>query len=451
MLLAIISLLQLSLAQIYAPFDVDSDNNYYISIALGTPPQDVLVALDFGTADLVLVPDRCSNGAYNVPCSGGNLSYMFNVNITESLQLNLTAFTATSVLEGSVSGFWGYDVLQLGGATFNNSVFGIRSDVINSTFHTSQLNTGEIVRSKLGLGPRSQQNTVMWSDNGSFGPTYDSLLYRIDGASPSFSIWVDPISKQNGVVIFGGIDEQFYDPSTFMTTELAFSMANPAEDFQFNPNQLQVLSFISNNILLNDVVGGQEEYTQMPFSNATINTNLDWEMYFTNIVLVSDGSFGMSQYALGQITNTLYGGSMVDQSTGKFLVGCSTQAHLAIEVNDNYFLTINLSDYVLPANATGVPQYDSNGSKMCILDIDVLSASGIIVLPNSILMDYFIAVDYSQNIIGFAQPKEVSENIETASITSIQESVITFATSSEFIGTPITLGFTEGRITTTAT
>lgn len=444
-LFAIILLLELSLAQIYTFFNVDTEYNYEFDILLGSPPQGVKVALDYGSADLLIVPNRCTNGNYNVPCIGNNQKYMYDLNTTESLRLNYTSFTTKYVLDNSVSGFWGYDALQVGGSTFNNSVLGIRSDVVDNDYFSANLTSSVKIRSTLGLGPKSQQNCVMWVKDGISGPTYDSLVYRVNRNNPSFSVWVEPTNKQTGLVIFGGIDEQFYDPSTYTSTRLQY--ISPGSEVE--PEEPPFLSFVTTQVLASlTTYPGENQYTQVNFTNSSAHAS---RLQFANVLLNSYSPLGMSQYALGELTNILDGQPLYNQSLGKYMVQCDTQASIAILVDQNVYLSINLRDFIVPANLTDSPYSNQFSDTLCALDIEVITTPSTLVLPNSILKNYFIAVDYSRKLISFAQPKEVQDGVQPSSITSLPYPTVAAVPPTQFIGPSISLGQTAGMITTTVT
>lgn len=429
MLLDALILIAVAYAQIYSFFDIDDEDNYNLDILLGTPPQSVRVALDYASADLLIVPNRCMNDQIKVPCTDNYNNTVFNLTDSETLKLNFSAFSTELLLGGSIEGFWGYDVLELGGNTFNNSVIGIRSDAVNGSYYTSNLTSPFRVRSTLGLGPRSQQNCVMWMKDDVFGPTYDSLIYRVSNATVSetkgsFSVWVDPKSKNTGLVIFGGLDEQYFDPSTYVALFLSF--ISPAFEYD-DPMQL---SFASTDISLN--------YHMPGFSTFSSSTIFFYQpfvydgLHHANVFLSSSNYFSMSKTALDHIIDMLDGD--YSYSLGDYTLVCQTQAYITINVGNKCFLTINLADFLAPLDLT-----DAAGNALCYLAIDVLSSDGVIVLPNKILKEYYIAVDYESGLISFAQPKEIQDGVLPSSIAPVTFGN-PYISTTWYIGPTISLG-----------
>lgn len=334
---------------------------------------------------------------------------MFNLTGSETLMLNYTFFVTESITTGtSISGFWGYDTLQLGNSTFDNTVIGIRSDVVNGTYFTSNTTTDNYVGSTLGLGPKGQQNCVMWLRNESYGPTYESLLERVKTPFPndtqaSFSVWVDPKTKQRGLVIFGGMDEQFYDNSTYVNAELGF--VAPNMDIEGSISQLSFTAW--NGVGLNYSLPGlfTNSSTGITFANSCGDCDLQYE----NIILSSGNSFCMSQDALEQIASAL--NAEYSHSVGEYVLLCQSEAFLTVYIEVSQSLVINIAEFLIPLDLN-----DAAGNALCYLNIESLAAQGTIVLPNSVLNNYYIAVDYDQELISFAQPKEVPEGVLPSSI-----------------------------------
>jgi hypothetical protein len=97
---------------------------YLIQLAIGTPPQSILVQLDTGSSDLIVetsTSDICTASTPN-PCTNFR---PYNANSSSTYQYLDSDFAVAYGGGDGASGDYALDTLSIGGATVSNFQFGI--------------------------------------------------------------------------------------------------------------------------------------------------------------------------------------------------------------------------------------------------------------------------------------------------------------------------------------
>lgn len=446
----LLTLVQLQLAIAGSAWSYFSIENYQYSINayIGTPPQPLTVVLDFGTADLLVVPNRCSNGY----CKNLQQGEAFNLSASNTLSTNRSAFSVEFASSNSISGLWAQDTFEFCGHTIDDLQFAIRSDIMDLYYTTANLSTEILVPSTIGLGPKGLECSVSYmSHEGRLEPTYDNFMYRLDDdVQHSFSLWVDPSTKEQGLLIFGGMDPQYYNESTYATVPLLRLDRRVAE---VPLGQLSDISFLYYQVYMDYLVPGESPEAPKGVLNSTESSYNQRNKVLRSddpgiVKLDTQESFTLTSDMLFNLTTAL--GATWSTYMESFVLPCSTQAMISIVISSNYALIIDIKDYL-------IDQYlvDADGNEICGLAI---SAGERVVLNNGNLINYFVAVNYEDDQISFATPKNISAGVQPSQITPvssatgfpIMDPLVTLATTSVPAATYNAQNSTSLQLTTLA-
>ncbi|XP_043572465.1 gastricsin-like [Chiloscyllium plagiosum] len=164
---------------------------YYGSITVGTPPQSFTVLFDTGSSNL-WVPSIYCNSA---PC--GNHA-RFNPTQSSTFTTNGQTFSF-SYGSGSLSGYFGYDTVNVAGISISKQELGLSENEPGSNFYYAPFD------GILGLSyPALSGGGAM--------PVFDNMLKENLLEEPLFSVYLSryPNSQDGGEVLFGGIDHGIY-------------------------------------------------------------------------------------------------------------------------------------------------------------------------------------------------------------------------------------------------
>uniref|UniRef100_A0A914CD26 Peptidase A1 domain-containing protein n=1 Tax=Acrobeloides nanus TaxID=290746 RepID=A0A914CD26_9BILA len=168
------------------------DNEYFINITLGTPPQTIVVVPDTGSANL-----------YVAPCNDND-------------QQNCFDSSKSSTSNATQSGKYVSDVFSVAGLTYKTQEFGL------TTF---------IQFGILGLGwPGNAIDNVV--------PPMQNLLPQLD--KPLFSVWFDRQGGSGGLITFGAIDSENCD------SNINYVKLSSLTYWQFSMSSVHVGSYTSN-------------------------------------------------------------------------------------------------------------------------------------------------------------------------------------------------------------
>ncbi|XP_044207789.1 pepsin A-like [Thunnus albacares] len=170
------------------PMTNDADLSYYGVVSIGTPPQSFKVIFDTGSSNLWVPSVYCSSQA----CQNHK---KFNPQQSSTFKWGDQPLSI-QYGTGSMTGRLASDIVEVGGISVNNQVFGISQS--EAPFMAYMKADGI-----LGLAFQS-----IASDN--VVPVFDNMVSQGLVSQPLFSVYLSSNSQQGSEVVFGGIDSSHY-------------------------------------------------------------------------------------------------------------------------------------------------------------------------------------------------------------------------------------------------
>ncbi|KAI0132928.1 pregnancy-associated glycoprotein 2 precursor [Xylariales sp. AK1849] len=182
-----------------------TDNQWYSTISIGTPPQEMTVLWDTGSSDLLLPRSTCTTCANKTLFDSSKSTTFSNKPGTRRQALFSTGADSIpfSVPEGA-SGLTVHDTVKLGSLSVASQEF-LLCDKYAAALDTMPID------GIMGMGPPSSGTDKAWYWN-----LYANGLLD----SPVFSFYTPPGELEGGVLTLGGIDNTKY---TGQITYTAFS------------------------------------------------------------------------------------------------------------------------------------------------------------------------------------------------------------------------------------
>ncbi|XP_067863957.1 gastricsin-like [Heptranchias perlo] len=167
------------------------DMSYYGSITIGTPPQNFGVLFDTGSSNLWIASIYCDS-----PTCRNHKRFNPTQSSTYSTRRQTFSIAYGS---GSLSGFFGYDTVDVAGISIPKQEFGLSQNEPGTSFYYSKFD------GILGLG-------YPGLSAGGATTVFDGMMQDRLVSQPLFSIYLgsDPNSQDGGEVTFGGIDSRLY-------------------------------------------------------------------------------------------------------------------------------------------------------------------------------------------------------------------------------------------------
>ncbi|XP_062053825.1 pepsin-3-like [Lepus europaeus] len=313
------------------------DTEYFGTISIGTPPQDFTVIFDTGSSNLWVPSVYCSSAA----CSVHN---QFNPEDSSTFQATSESLSITYGT-GSMTGFLGYDTVNVGNIEDTNQIFGLSESEPGSFLYYAPFD------GILGLAYPS----ISASDA---TPVFDNMWDQGLVSQDLFSVYLSSDDDSGSVVMFGGIDSSYYTGS------------------------------------LNWVPVSYEGYWQITVDSIT----MDGET-----IACADGcqaivDTGTSLLAgpTSAISNIQSYIGASENSDGEMIVSCSSMYSLP-----NIVFTINGVQYPVPASAYILEEDDACVSGFEGMNLDTYTGE-LWILGDVFIRQYFTVFDRANNQLGLA-------------------------------------------------
>ncbi|MCJ1248696.1 hypothetical protein MMC30_005915 [Trapelia coarctata] len=345
-----------------------SGGTYAINVTIGTPPQHMMLLLDTGSSDIVILGSNicgspqalCNpNGNYHVDAG----SYNPSLSSTSSFVANnLTmSYADTTKYDGSY-----YDeTFSIAGATVTNVTVGL---IQNASAPANLPFIGII-----GVGYSNGQSNVVNNEGAPFPMLLEQMKSQGLINTLAYSLYLNDKEADGGEIVFGGIDATKY------TGELT---------------QVPVLMNITrpNRFLVS--------WTSLTFSSRAAGYSL---LPSPIPALIDSGNADISLPP--DLANAIFSGLGVDP--GDYTLPCSTganDANLTFGFNDDpkALITVPLSALITPVLVNGTAEVDTNGNALCKLGVDT-AASDWAVLGEYFMRSAYFVFDLENNVIAMAQ------------------------------------------------
>ncbi|XP_067095323.1 pepsin A-like [Osmerus mordax] len=310
----------------------DADLSYYGVISIGTPPQSFSVIFDTGSSNLWVPSVYCSSQAcqnhkeFN-PQQSSTYKYA-----GQSLSIQYGT--------GSMTGILAYDTVEVGGITVSQQIFGLSET--EAPFMANMVADGI-----LGLAFPSI------SSSGAT-PVFDNMMSQNLVPEDVFSVYLSGGGQSGSVVVFGGIDSNYYS------------------------GQLTYIPLTS------------ETYWQIRMDSVTINGN---------VVACSGGCQAIIDTGTSQIV-----GPNSDIANMNSWVGASTNQYGEAVVNcqslgnmPEVTFTLNGNAFTIPASA-----YVSQSSYGCSTGFGNGGSSQLWILGDVFIRQFYAVFDRQNRQVGLA-------------------------------------------------
>lgn len=330
--------------------------------------------LDTGSSDLWV--NTPSSALCKSRRSGCQAAGTYNANSSSTYSYLNSNFNITYADESGAAGDYATDVVAFSGVTVKKQQFAIGY-------------TSSSAASVLGIGYEADEasNTATLSSRG----TYKNLPAQLaaDGliATNAYSVWLNDLQANKGMVLFGGIDKsQYVEPLV--------------------------------TIPVNKVGGLYAEFlvtlTGLKLGSTTIASNMA-----LGVLLDTGTSLTYLPSEIVQPIFTALGATWI-ASQAQAYVPCSVaQQNITLDFafSSPAAISVNLSELVLPTtDQYGQPLKFDDGSTACLLGLGPSASGTPAILGDTFLRSAYVVFDLVNNQVSLAQSKHA---VETAQIVEI--------------------------------
>ncbi|MBN3303097.1 PEPA protein, partial [Amia calva] len=307
---------------------------YVAVISIGTPPQSFKVLPDTGSANLWVPSIYCNSYA----CSNHQ---KFNPGQSSTFR-SLNTPVSIAYGTGSMTGFLGYDTVNIGSIIDTNQMFGLSETEPGSFLYYSPFD------GIMGLAYPSisaSQST----------PVFDNMMN--EGLVPQdlFSIYLTRGGAQGSVVTFGGFDSAYYTGQ------------------------------------INWIPVTRQGYWQISIQNVMVNGQ---------VVACAQGCQGIVDSGTSLIAGPQSDITIIQQQIGatmtsnsQYSINCQNMGNMPEVV-----FTINGIQYTLPPSA-----YVRQLNGACSSGFQSMNLGGLWILGDVFIREYFAIFDRGNNMVGLAQ------------------------------------------------
>ncbi|OXV07882.1 hypothetical protein Egran_04354 [Elaphomyces granulatus] len=329
----------------------NEDTLYFCNITLGTPEQQLRLAIDTGSSDL------WCNAANSLLCRHRNLcsaSGAYDANSSSTYNFLSSDFNISYVDGTGATGDYVTDTITIGGTTLKNFQFGVG--------YTSTSAEGV-----LGIGYPSNEAQIVVNGDAAYANLPKAME---DGGfinSNAYSLWLNDVEANTGTILFGGVDtEQYHDQLQTLPIQRV--------DGEYS-------EFIIALTGLSRTSGSSSSYTYGPLP-----------------IAVSLDSGSSLSYLPDSLVNSIYDDLQVsyDTSTGTPYVPCSM---MDSDVN----LTFTFSSPSIPVSMNELVLGSSSWhSEACVFGI-APAGDSTAVLGDTFLRSAYVVYDLANNEISLAK------------------------------------------------
>ncbi|KAE9362945.1 aspartic proteinase precursor [Stipitochalara longipes BDJ] len=335
------------------------ESNYYVNVTLGTPPQNLRLLLDTGTADTWV------NAASSDVCTAAGdacLPYgTFDANASSTYSYIGPGFNLTTLTGDVDIGEYATDTLTIGSTTFSALQIGIS-------------HSGNGPQGLLGIGYPTGESQVTTEGKEPYNNLPAQMVAQGLINSNAYSLWLDDVNASTGSILFGGVDTARYHGS--LTTLPLQNVGGTVSQFPIT-------------------------LTGMTFNSVTIAKNMALA-----IALISGDSLTYLPNALAQAIFQEVGAHF-DPVSGNAFIPC-TQASVPGTLNFTFSsvtISVPMTELVLNTldNDGGIPEtIGGEGVQACVFGIAPALGTPF-QLGDTFLRSAYVVFDIENNEVSLAQ------------------------------------------------
>nr|DBA15482.1 TPA: hypothetical protein GDO54_004685 [Pyxicephalus adspersus] len=313
------------------------DIEYFGTISIGTPPQSFTVIFDTGSSNLWVPSVYCSSPA----CTN---HHMFNPQQSSTFQATNTP-VSIQYGTGSMSGFLGYDTVQVGNIQITNQIFGLSQSEPGSFLYYSPFD------GILGLAFPSLASSQAT-------PVFDNMWNQ--GLIPQdlFSVYLSSQGQSGSFVLFGGVDTSYYSGSL---------------------NWVPLTAETYWQITLDSISIGGQVIACSGSCQAIVDTG-------TSLIAGPSTPIANIQYYIGASQD----------SSGQYVINCNNISNMP-----NVVFTINGVQYPLPASAYVRQSQQACSSGFQAMNLPT-SSGDLWILGDVFIREYYVVFDRANNYVAMA-------------------------------------------------
>ncbi|XP_075698966.1 pepsin A-like [Rhinoderma darwinii] len=313
------------------------DIEYFGTISIGTPPQSFTVIFDTGSSNLWVPSVACSSPA----CTN---HHMFNPQESSTFQATNTPLSI-QYGTGSMTGYLGYDTVQVGNIQVTNQIFGLSETEPGSFLYYSPFD------GILGLAFPSLASAQAT-------PVFDNMWSQ--GLIPQdlFSVYLSSQGQSGSFVLFGGVDTSYYSGSLTWVPLTA------------------------------------ETYWQITVDSISINGQVI--ACSGSCQAIVDTGTSLLAGPSSPIANIQYYIGATQDSNGEYVINCNNISNMPTVV-----ITINGVQFPLPASAYVRQNQQSCTSGFQSMDLPT-SSGDLWILGDVFIRENYVVFDRANNYVAFA-------------------------------------------------
>lgn len=368
------------------PLDNNATGGDYIAkVSVGTPPQDVTLAIDTGSSDTWMMAadaDLCTSAALQAQLKKGGCASTYDPSKSSTYKIAVKGKFDISYADSSgAKGDYMTDNLSIGGATITALEMGLA--------HKATLTTGLL---GIGYDVNEASNSLT---TGRF--VYPSIIDTMVDQSliniRAYSLYLDDLDSSTGSIIFGGLDSDKFQGNLIQVPVVPDHYKNGTEVFaelKVNMTSFGITSQTGN-------TANTAAFTQFP------------------IVLDSGTSLTYLPDALATRIFAMIGAYDDSSTSGQVFVDCNILKKTPGQTFNFGFqngavIKIDMTEMVFPLTglfytpAKYIPSSQTLGfSSACALGIQPGGSSGPFLMGDTFLRSAYVVYDLKNNLIGLAQ------------------------------------------------
>jgi len=331
------------------------DAQYYGPITIGTPPQDFTVIFDTGSSNLWVPSTHClESNVGTLPCRTHNT---YNASESATYVENGEPFVLRYGT-GQLRGFDSVDTVTFGGdIAVQNQIFGEAVSEPGITFVAAKFD------GIFGLG---YPELAVHKNEPPFNMAWDQGLVQENLFS--FYLNRDPEGEVGGIIDFGGMDEDYYEPSTLQWLPIT-----------------------------------RELYWEINMSGVSVNDTSKTSVCQGGCAAIVDSGTSVITGPEDEINDINRAIGAIPFIAGEWLVRCKnipTMPDVTFNLGGRDY-TLTAEQYVLQVTQDGVTQCISG-----FMGLDIPPPSGPLwILGDAFMGQYYTTFDFGNNRVGIAELK----------------------------------------------